>query len=215
MALTLYYHPLSSFCWKVLIALYENETLFTPLTVNLMDPVERADFLKIWPVGKFPVVVDDARGRTVPESTIIIEYLARHYPGKTQLIVPEQGHPSEMRKWDRILDMHLHLQMQKVVGDRLRPEGSKDPFGVEQAKKLMATTLDLIEQHTAGKQWIMGDAFTLADCAAAPALFYTDKVLPFGATHKQTMAYLERLKARPSFARVLKEAEPFFKMFPG
>jgi len=213
MSLTLYYHPLSSFCWKVLIALYENDTPFKPVIVNLGDPADRANFLKIWPVGKFPVIQDDARGRTVPESSIIIEYLARHYPGKTQLI-PDGGHPTELRKWDRIIDLHLHLSMQKIVGDRLRPEGSKDPLGVEQAKGMIKTTLDLIEPHIATRQWMMGDAFTMADCAAAPALFYADKVVPFGATHKQTTAYVERLKARPSFARVLKEAEPYFKMFP-
>jgi glutathione S-transferase len=215
MSLTLYYHPLSSFCWKALIALYENDTPFKPVMVNLFDPVERANFLKIWPVGKFPVLRDDARDQTVPESSIIIEYLARHYPGKTTLVPPEGSHPLAMRKWDRILDLHLHMQMQKVVGDKLRPDGSHDPHGVDQAKAMMKTTLDLIEAHIAGKQWFMGDAFTMADCAAAPALFYGDKLVPFGATHKQAMAYLERLKTRPSFARVLKEAEPYFKMFPG
>jgi glutathione S-transferase len=215
MALTLYYHPLSSFCWKTLIALYENDTQFKPAMVNLMDATDRANFLKVWPVGKFPVLRDDARNQTVPESSIIIEYLARHYPGKTQLIPPEGAHPLAMRKWDRILDLHLHMQMQKVVGDRLRPDGAHDPHGVDQAKKMMITTLDLIEEQVAGKQWFIGDAFTMADCAAAPALFYADKIVPFGTTHRQTMAYLERLKARPSFARVLEEAEPYFKMFPG
>lgn len=214
MSLTLYYHPLSSFCWKALIALYEGETPFKPVMVNLMDPVERANFLKVWPVGKFPVLRDDARDQTVPESSIIIEYLTRHYPGRTQLIPPDGAHPLAVRKWDRILDLHLHMQMQKVVGDKLRPDGSNDLYGVDQAKRLMTTTLDLIEEQIAGKQWFMGDAFTMADCAAAPALFYGDKIVPFGGTHEQTMAYLERLKSRPSFARVLKEAEPFFKMFP-
>jgi glutathione S-transferase len=120
-----------------------------------------------------------------------------------------------MRKWDRILDLHLHMQMQKVVGDKLRPDGAHDPHGVDQAKNMMITTLDLIEDHIAGKQWFMGEAFTMADCAAAPALFYADRIVPFRTTHTQTAAYLERLKARPSFARVLNEAEPYFKMFPG
>ncbi len=215
MSLTLFYHPLSSFCWKVLIALYENDTPFKPAVVNLMDPAERASFLEIWPVGKFPVLRDNARGQTVPESSIIIEYLARHYPGKTQLIPAEGSHPLAMRKWDRILDLHLHQSMQKVVGDKLRPEGSKDAYGVEQARAMIKTTLDLIETHIPGKQWMMGETFTMADCAAAPALFYADKILPFGSTHKQTMAYLERVRARPSFARVLKEAQPYFRMFPG
>jgi glutathione S-transferase len=119
-----------------------------------------------------------------------------------------------MRLRDRFFDLHLHLQMQKVVGDVLRPEGSKDPFGVEQAKAAMTTALGVVEQEIASTQWIMGDAFTMADCAAAPALFYANKVLPFSATHPNTMAYLERLMARAAFARVLKEAEPYFHMFP-
>src|SRR5262245_50037733 len=192
MSLTLHFHPLSSFCHKVLVALYENGTAFKPHLVNLMDAASREAFLKIWPVGKFPVIVDDARNQTVPESSIIIEYLSRHYPGKTALIPAE--HPLGMRKWDRILDLHLHMQMQKVVGDKLRPDGAHDPHGVDQAKATIRTTLTLIEEQIAGKQWIMGDAFTMTDCAAAPALFYADKIVPFGQTHPKTMTYLERLK---------------------
>lgn len=214
MSLTLYYHPLSSFCWKVLIALYENDTPFTPLLVDLGDATSRAEFLKVWPIGKFPVVRDTARNHTVPESSIIIEYLAQHYPGKTQLIPSDSDTARQMRMWDRFIDLHLHLHMQKVVGDTLRPEGSKDPFGVGQVKATMTTALGVIEGEIGSRPWIMGETFTMADCAAAPALFYVDKVMPFGATHPNTMAYLERLMARDSFARVLKEAEPYFKMFP-
>ena len=215
MSLTLYYHPLSSFCWKALIALYENDTPFTPVLVDLGNAESRAAFLKVWPIGKFPVVRDDARSQTVPEASIIIEYLARHYPGKTQLIPADGGHPLGMRKWDRILDLHLHMSMQRVVGENFRPADSKDPYGVKQAQRLINTSLDMVEQEIALKQWIMGDAFTMADCAAMLALFYVNKIMPFGETHPNTAAYLERLKARPSVARVLKEAEPYMKMFPG
>ena len=215
MSLTLYYHPLSSFCWKALIALYENDTPFTPVLVDLGNAESRAAFLKVWPIGKFPVVRDDARSQTVPEASIIIEYLARHYPGKTQLIPADGGHPLGMRKWDRSLDLHLHMSMQRVVGENFRPADSKDPYGVKQAQRLINTSLDMVEQEIALKQWIMGDAFTMADCAAMPALFYVNKIMPFGETHPNTAAYLERLKARPSVARVLKEAEPYMKMFPG
>lgn len=214
MSLTLYYHPLSSFCWKVLIALYENETPFTPLLVNLGDPASRVEFFKVWPVGKFPVVRDAARDATVPESSIIIEYLAQYYPGKTHLIPSDPDTARQVRLRDRFFDLHLHLHMQKVVGDSLRPEGSKDAFGVEQAKAAMTTALGVIEGEIGSRQWIMGDDFTMADCAAAPALFYVNKVLPFSATHPKTAAYLEQLTARPSYARVLREAEPYFHMFP-
>jgi len=214
MALTLYYHPLSSFCWKVLIALYENDTAFTPVLVDLGDPASRADFLKVWPIGKFPVIRDAARDRIVPESSIIIEYLAQHFPGKVALVPADPEAAQQMRLRDRVIDLYLHLPMQKVVGDRLRPEGSKDPYGVEQARTTMRTALDLLERRIAGRRWLMGDAFTMADCAAAPALYYANKVLPFGDTHKEATTYLERLAQRPSFARVLKEAEPYFKLFP-
>jgi glutathione S-transferase len=210
MALTLHFHPLSSFCHKVLIALYENDTPFTPRIVNLMDDGERTAFRKLWPIGKFPVLRDDARGETVPESSIIIEYLDRHYPGKTRFIPLDAEDAHRIRLRDRFFDLYVHLPMQQIVGDRLRPAGSKDPHGVEEARGRIAIALGMIEQDT---QWA-GDTFTLADCAAAPALFYADKVAPFAGTHPRAAAYLERLKQRPSYARVLEEAQPYFKFFP-
>jgi glutathione S-transferase len=215
MSLTLYYHPLSSFCWKALIALYENDTPFTPVLVDLGNAESRAAFLKVWPIGKFPVVRDEARDQVVPESSIIIEYLDQHFPGRTRFIPADADAARQMRMRDRFIDLHLHMSMQKVVGDKMRPEGSKDPHGVKQAERLIRTSLDMMEQDIAGKHWMMGDAFTMADCAAMPALFYVNKIMPFGATHPNTMAYLERLKARPSVTRVLNEAEPYMKMFPG
>jgi glutathione S-transferase len=213
MPLTLYYHPLSSFCWKVLIALYENDTPFTPQLVDLSNEAERAALLKLWPIGKFPVLRDDARNRILPESSIIIEYLDTEYPGATRFIPADAKAALQTRLRDRFYDLYLHLPMQKVVGDRLRPADAKDPHGVDEAKARITSCYGMIDKELAGKTWAMGEAFGIADCAAAPALFYAGKVLPFDA-HTNVAAYLDRLKARPSFARVLKEAEPYFKMFP-
>jgi glutathione S-transferase len=212
--LTLHFHPLSSFCWKVLIALYENDTPFTPNMVNLGDEAERAALLKLWPVGKFPVLRDDARDQTVPETSIIIEYLDRHYPGRVRFIPADPDLALQTRLRDRFYDCYVHLSMQKIVGDRLRPEAAKDPHGVEEARARMRSCYDMIDQQMTSSSWAMGEAFGLADCAAFPALFYSDKVEPLGEKHGNAAAYLERLKARPSVARVLKEAEPYFKMFP-
>jgi glutathione S-transferase len=214
MSLTLHFHPLSSFCWKALIALYENDIPFTPNSVNLGDPVERAALLKLWPVGKFPVLRDDARGETVPESSIIIEYLDRHYRGPTRFI-PDDVHSAwQTRLRDRFYDLYVHLPMQKIMGDRLRPDGNKDSHGVAEARAQLRTSYAIIEQQMARGGWATGGEFGLADCAALPPLFYGNMVEPFGAAHGHVSAYLERLKARPSVARVLTEAEPYFHMVP-
>jgi glutathione S-transferase len=213
MSLTLYFHPLSSFCWKVLVALYENDTPFTPHSVNLGDEAERAALLKLWPIGKFPVLRDDATDRTIPETSIIIEYLDSQYPGRTRLIPAEPKLALQTRLRDRFYDLYVHLPMQKIVGDRLRPASAKDPHGVEEARARLRSCYGMIDKEVAGKNWATGDAFTLADCAAAPALFYGNMVEPFGDANN-VAAYLDRLKARPSFARVLREAEPYFAMFP-
>jgi glutathione S-transferase len=214
LSLTLHYHPLSSYCWKALIALYENGTPFTPHMVNLGDPDQRAALLGLWPIGKFPVLQDDARSEVVPESSIVIEYLDRHYPGVTRFI-PDGDLGLKTRLRDRFFDLHLHAHMQTIIGDRLRPAGAKDPHGVAEAESKLRIALDMIESGMADHQWwAMGDAFTLADCAAFPPLFYSNKVLPFAKTHPGASAYLGRLQARPSVARVLKEAEPYLHMFP-
>src|SRR5882672_9183245 len=134
MSLTLHFHPLASFCWKALIALYENDTPFAPNMVDLGNAAERAALLKLWPIGKFPVLRDDAKDRIIPESSIIIEYLDRHYPGRTRFIPadPDLGRQTRLR--DRFYDLYIHLPMQKMVGDRLRPAGKGDPYGVAEAK---------------------------------------------------------------------------------
>jgi glutathione S-transferase len=214
MSLTLYFHPLSSFCWKALIALYENDTPFEPRLVDLGNETERAALLKLWPIGKFPVLRDDAKDRTIPETSIIIEYLDNYYPGRTRFIPADAKLALQTRLRDRFYDLYVHLPVQKIVGDRLRPQGKKDPHGVEEAKARIQSCYGMIDKEVAAKTWAMGEAFSLADCAASPALFYASKVMPFGDTHKNVTAYFDRLKARPSFARVIKEAEPYFAMFP-
>jgi glutathione S-transferase len=214
MSLTLHFHPLSSFCHKVLIALYENGTPFTPQMVDLGDAAQRDAFRRLWPIGKFPVLRDDANDRTVAESSIIIEYLDQQYPGKTRFIPADAEQARATRMSDRFFDLHIHLHMQKIVGDRLRPADGKDPHGVDDARTRMATALGMVEQDMANRSWATGEMFTMADCAAAPALFYADKVAPLLPAFPNVAAYLERLKQRPSYARALREAEPYFRFFP-
>ena len=215
MTLKLYFHPLSSFCMKVLTALYENDTPFEPHIVDLMDPASNAAFKKLWPIGRFPVLRDEAQDRTVPESTVIIEYLASRFPSRTVLLPAEPALLREVRLRDRFFDLYLNVPMQKIVTDKLRPAGKNDPHGVEDARTLLATALRLTDEHMATRAWAAGDTFTMADCAAAPPLFYADKVMPFGETYKNVAAYLDRLMERASFSRVVKEAQPYFKLFPG
>jgi glutathione S-transferase len=214
MSLRLYFHPLSSFCQKVLVALYENGTPFEPHVVDLFDEKSSAEFKKIWPIGKFPVLRDEASGQTIPESNIIIEYLAQHYPGRTRLVPAEPESARVARLRDRFFDLYVNVPMQKIVTDRLRPAGKSDSHGVEEAKRLLQVSIGMIEQDMKTRTWAMGDTFSMADCAAAPSLFYANMVMPFGETYPHTAKYLDRLLARPSFARVVKEAEPYFKFFP-
>jgi glutathione S-transferase len=214
MSLTLYFHPLASFCQKVLVALYENDTPFVPHIVDLADATASAELRKLWPIGKFPVLRDDARDRTIPESSIIIEYLSRHYPGRTQLVPVDPELARETRLRDRFYDLYVQEPMQKVVADRLRPAGRKDPHGVELAKTQLATAYRMIDEEMGSKLWAMGAAFSMADCAAGPSLFYANLVLPFGAGHPNVARYFDRLMQRPSFARAVEEAKPYFAMFP-
>ena len=169
--------------------------------------------MKLWPVGQFPVLRDEAHDRLVPESSVIIEYLDRHYPGPTKFLPADPDLARQARFRERFFDLHVQQNMQKIVTDRIRPAGQNDPFGVEQARVKLATALDMIEDDI-GEAWAMGAAFGVVDCAAAPALWYTDKVIPLAAAHPKTAHYLQRLIARPSFARALKEAEPYLENFP-
>ncbi|HEX3499248.1 MAG TPA: glutathione S-transferase family protein [Stellaceae bacterium] len=214
MSLELYFHPLSSFCQKVLVALYENDIQFVPHIVDLRDQAATASFKQIWPIGKFPLLRDRATQRTVAESSIIIEYLDQHYPGKTQLVPADADLASQTRLRDRFYDLYVNVPVGKIVTDRLRPAGQGDSFGVEEAKTLLRTACVMIDAEMDTRPWAMGDAFTMADCAAAPALFYANLVLPFAQTHKHAAAYLGRLMERPSYARAVKEAQPYLAMMP-
>ena len=214
MSLKLYFHPLSSFCQKVLMALYENDTPFEPHIVDLLDERAGAEFKRIWPLGEFPVLQDTAKGLTIPESSIIIEYLAQHYPGPSRLVPRDADLARETRLRDRFFDLHVQVPMQKIVTDRLRPEGKTDPVGVEQARAHLETALGMLDADMATRTWATGDAFGMADCAAAPALFYANLVLPFTDSHKNAAAYFNRLMERPSFARAVREAGPYRRLFP-
>jgi glutathione S-transferase len=215
MSLKLYLHPLASYCWKALVALYENETPFESVSIDLQDAAMRAELARLWPFAKFPVLRDEARDETVAESTIIIEYLAQHYPGRAALIPADRDAARGVRFHDRFFDLYVHNPMQTIVGDRIRPPGSKDPYGVEQARAMISTAYNWIEREMATKRFAAGDTFSMADCAASPALYYANRVLPFGASLPNTAAYLQRLIERSAFQRVLREAEPYFAMFPG
>jgi glutathione S-transferase len=214
MSLTLYFHPLSSFCQKVLIALYENDTPFKPHLVDLLDEAHRAAFKRVWPIGKFPVLRDDSNDRVIAESSIIIEYLAQHFPGRTPLVPSDAESATRTRMQDRFFDLYVNVPVGKIVTDRLRPPGKNDSYGVEEAKNLLQIALGMVEKDIATKRWAIGDEFTMADCAAAPSLFYANMVMPFADTHRHAAGYLGRLMARPSFARAVEEAKPYLAMMP-
>lgn len=213
MPLILYFHPFSSYCQKAVLALYENGTPFTPKVINLADAASAGELKKLWPIGKFPVLRDDARGVTVPESSIIIEYLAQHYPGPAKLIPADPDLARRVRQWDRFFDFYVNDPMSKIVTDNFRPPGKNDPHGVEVARQLLGTAYGVLEAELDGKTWMVGDTFTMADCAASPFLFYANLMLPF-ARHPRLCAYYDRLVARRAFQRALKEAEPFSNWVP-
>jgi glutathione S-transferase len=214
MTLSLHFHPFSSFCQKVLVALYERDVPFDPVAVDLGDPVQRAALEALWPLSKFPVLRDEAAGATVPEASLVVEYLDRF--GSAPPMVPaERDEALRVRLWDRVFDNYVEHPLQKAVSDNFRPAGARDPHGVAEARALLARAYRMIDDELArtGADWIAGDRFTLADCGAAPALFYANMVEPFEG-HRHLAAYYARLRARPSFARAVDEARAFRAYFP-
>jgi glutathione S-transferase len=199
MSLTLYLHPLASFCHKVLIALYENDTPFTPHIVDFASDDASARFLDLWPVGKIPVLRDDARDQTIPETTIIIEYLGSHYPGPHKMLPADEADRLQTRLWDRFFDQYVHVPMQKIVVDRLRPAGQEDPHGVAEARATLRTAYAMIDRHMATRTFPAANSFSLADCAATPALFYAGIVEPF-TTHPSSPTSSASSPAPPSNA---------------
>jgi len=205
----LFAHPFSSYCQKALIALYENATPFEYR--SLEEPAANAELASLWPLKRFPVLVDE--GRTILETTTIIEYLQVHHAGPVRLI-PDGDAGVEVRMLDRVFDNYVMTPMQKIVADRLRPEPARDPHGVTEARGLLDRIYAWLDERLSGRTWIAGDAFTLADCAAAPSLFYADWAHPIAPGHGRLRAYRARLLARPSVARAVDEARPFRSYFP-
>ena len=206
----LYAHPFSSYCQKVLVALYENGTPFEYR--HLEEGDNGAELAGLWPIRRFPVLVDG--GRTVLEASCIIEHLQLHHPGPVRLLPADGDAALEVRMLDRFFDNYISTPQQKFVFDALRPEGSRDPHGVREAGELLDKAYAWLDQRMAGRTWAAGEAFSLADCGAAPFLFYADWTHPIGPRFAHVRAYRERLLARPSFSRAVDEARPYRHYFP-
>jgi glutathione S-transferase len=209
--LELFAHPFSSYCWKVLIPLYENDTPFTYRQIGPDQPENSAALAAMWPLGKFPVLLDD--GRPVVESSIIIEHLQQRHPGAVRFIPADPDAALQVRLLDRIFDNHVMGQMQHVVNDALRPPERRDTVEVREAKAALDKIYTWLDNYLGGRDWAAGE-FSLADCAAAPALFYADWVHEVDPAHSNLRAYRARLLDRPSVARAVDEARPYRPFFP-
>lgn len=210
MTLELFAHPFSSYCQKALIALYENDTPFTYRMLE--DEGVGEEFAALWPLKRFPILRDD--GRVVLETSIIIEHLHVRHPGPVKLIPDDPGLAVEVRMLDRIFDNYVMTPQGKFVFDSLRPEDRRDPHGVEEARQMLDATYAWLDQRMERCTWAVGESFTMADCAAAPSLFYADWTYPIPERHRHLKAYRARLLGRPSFARAVDEARPFRHYFP-
>ena len=208
----LYAHPFSSYCQKVLIALYENALPFEFCQLGPDAAQVGAEFAALWPLQKMPVLLDD--GQAVMEATVIIEYLGLRHPGPVPLLPPDPRAALEVRLLDRVFDNYVMTPMQRIVGNSLRAVDDRDPFTVTEARTLLETAYRWCNDKLQGREWAAGDAFSLADCAAAPSLFYADWCHPIDAAFGTLRAYRQRLLARPSFARAVNEARPYRPLFP-
>ena len=213
-ALTLRYHPLSSYCHKVLIAIDELGVAVELHLVNLGDPAEREAHLALWPTGKIPLLLD--QGRPVPETSIMIEHLQRHHAAAGRVLIPSDADAAlDVRLWDRMFDCHVMTPMQALTADLLRPEEHRDAHGVAKAREQLQSAYAFLDRHLEGRTWASGDTFSLADCAAAPALFYAVAYVPLQPQQVHLSAYFERLLARPSVAGTIEQARPWLRYFPG
>jgi glutathione S-transferase len=212
MSLKLYYHPVSSYSQKTLMAFYEKGVPFEPVIVDLFDPNARAEFKKTARLGKVPYLRDDARDWGVPESSIIIEYIDANFDGGPRLIPQDPELSRQARFRDRVFDLYLMEPMTKIFFDGRRPTGERDPSGVREARETLDTMYGIIDGYIGKQEWAFTQGFGIADCAAAPALHYARVMHPFDA-YPNLVAYHKRLLGRPSFQRVLKEAEPYMKAF--
>jgi glutathione S-transferase len=210
--LTLYGHPFSSYTWKALIALYENAMPFEFRILDPDHPEHEAELARRWPLKRFPVLLE--RERFLAEASIIIEYLALHHPGPVKLIPEDSDAAIEVRMLDRFFDNYVMTPMQKLVGDALRAEDTRDPFGVSEAKGLLDTAYQILDRWMASREWAAAGSFSMADCAAAGALFYADWAHPIPEALANAHAYRARLLARPSVARCVDDARPYRANFP-
>jgi len=210
--LKLYAHPFSSYSQKVLIALYENDTPFEWRLLSHDGGAVMREFAELWPLQRFPVLVDDER--CIVEASIIIEYLGLHHPGPVQLLPDNPDTALEVRMLDRFFDNYISTPQQKIVFDSLHPEAQRDPTGVAEARRRLDTAYAWLDQRMAGREWATGKHFSLADCAAAPFLFYADWAHRIDTAFSHVIAYRQRLLARPSFARAVDEARPYRPLFP-
>jgi glutathione S-transferase len=210
-SLILYAHPFSSYCQKVLTALYENATPFEFRMLSPDNPSAGAEFATLWPLRRMPVLRDGEQ--TLMEATVIVEHLDLRHPGPVRLLPADPQVALRVRFMDRVFDNYVMTPMQKIVGDHLRPAQARDPHGVAEAHTLLDTTYRWLEQTLHDQGWACSD-FSLADCAAAPSLFYADWVHPISADCPKLKAYRQRLLARPSFARAVDEARPYRPLFP-
>jgi glutathione S-transferase len=212
MPLKLYAHPFSSYCQKVLIALYENATPFAFRMLAPGDEEATAELEALWPLKRFPVLVDD--GRTFIEASIIIEHLMLDHPGRVRLIPDDAGAALDVRMMDRFFDNYVSTPQQRIVFDSIRAADDRDPYGVAEARAMLESAYRWLDDRMAGREWAAGNAFSLADCAAAPALFYADWTHPIDQAFANVRAYRQRLLARLSFARAVDEARPYRPLFP-
>lgn len=196
----------------MLIALYENGAAFEARMVNLGDPAARAAYQALWPTAKIPLLQDG--DRIVPETSIMIEYLDRTYPGKIALLPSVPDAQMECRLWDRLYDLYVMDPMQRFIAQLLRPAAERDARTMDDMREKLSAVYEMIEVKMGGRTWAAGEDFTMADCAAAPALFYAAIVQPFATDHRRLAAYFERLMARPSVRRAISEARSFFQYFP-
>ncbi|HVI59936.1 MAG TPA: glutathione S-transferase family protein [Luteimonas sp.] len=212
MSLKLYAHPFSSYSQKALVALYENATPFEFMMLDGEHPDVFAEFAAMWPIKRFPLLVDG--DRVVMEATSIIEYLDLRHPGPVRLVPSDPDAALEARMMDRFFDNYVSTPQQKVVFDRIRAEADRDRHGVAEARAMLDTAYEWLDRRMAGRTWAAGDAFSLADCGAAPFLFYADWTHRIDARFANVLAYRRRLLARPSFARAVDEARPYRPLFP-
>ena len=214
MSLVLHLHPLSSYCQKVVVGLHELDAPFEAITVNLMDPSARAAFESLWPTAKIPLMEDKNQGRVIPESSIMLEYAQRYARKGATLLPSDLDAQLEARLWDRLFDNYVMTPMQKLVGDRIRPETERDARVVAEARNTLQMAYGMIDRHMSDRTWAVCEEFSLADCAAAPSLFYAGIASPWSADLQHLAAYFERLLGRESVRRALADARPHFEYFP-